>query len=348
MSTQKALVATGERSARLVSDWPIPALRPDYILVKTVAVALNPTDWKHMDGLAAPGALIGCDYAGTVEEVGKEVRKPFRKGDRVYGIAHGGNAVHLEDGAFAEYITVKGDIQAKLPNNLGFQEAATFGVGITTVGQSLYQSLKLALPTDPVRQPVPVLIYGGSTATGTLAIQFAKLSGYTVLTTCSPRMFDLARSRGADAVFDYTLPGSATAIREYSKNNLQLVLDTIATDASARYCGEAISSEGGVYTALSDASIPRDNVSNRWTLAYTALGEAFMFGPIPFPAKPENGEFIERFWSMAEGLVAEGKVQPHPPRIWPGGLKGALDGLKLMREGRVSGEKLVCCVADTP
>jgi len=45
----------------------------------------------------------------------------------------------------------------------------------TTVGQALYQSLKLPLPTQPAECALPLLIYGGSTATGTLAIQFAEL-----------------------------------------------------------------------------------------------------------------------------------------------------------------------------
>lgn len=58
---------------------------------------------------------------------------------------------------------------------MAFEEAATLGVGILSVGQSLYQSLQLPLPSAPAKKEFPVLIYGGSTATGTLAIQFAKL-----------------------------------------------------------------------------------------------------------------------------------------------------------------------------
>ncbi|UCK58859.1 hypothetical protein AFCA_001695 [Aspergillus flavus] len=222
MTTQKAIVVTSPQQESLVTDRPIPALRDDYILVKTVAVALNPTDWKHIAFLAPPGALIGCDYAGIVEEVGKAVKKPFKKGDRVCGFTHGGNAVQHEDGAFAEYIVAKGDVQIRIPDNLSFQEAATLGVGISTVGQGLYQSLKLALPSEPIKEPEPILIYGGSTATGTLAIQFAKLSGYTVLTTCSPHNFDLVKRLGADAVFDYKDPNSAAEIRQYTNNNLKL------------------------------------------------------------------------------------------------------------------------------
>ena len=125
--------------------------------------------------MATAGALSGCDYAGVVEEIGAKVKKPFKKGDRVCGFCHGANRLQLEDGAFAEYIVAKGDISIIIPPQMSFEEAATLGAGIITVGQSLYQSLQLPLPTAPATEPFPLFIYGGSTATGTLAIQFAKL-----------------------------------------------------------------------------------------------------------------------------------------------------------------------------
>ena len=173
--TQKAIVIQSQGKAELVSDRPLPALRDGYILVKTVAVALNPTDWKHIDYLAAPGALSGCDYSGIIEAVGKGVEKAWKKGDKICGFVHGGDLKELENGAFAEYIVAKGDVQVPIPAGMSFEEAATLGVGISTVGQGLYQSLKLPLPTEPTKEPFPILIYGGSTATGSLAIQFAKL-----------------------------------------------------------------------------------------------------------------------------------------------------------------------------
>lgn len=65
---------------------------------------------------------------------------------------------------------------AKIPKNLTFEETATLGVGITTIGQTLYMTLKLPLPNEKPLEGSPfILIYGGSSATGTLAIQFAKL-----------------------------------------------------------------------------------------------------------------------------------------------------------------------------
>lgn len=172
----KAVIAQN-RTPTLVTDRPVPKLRDDYILVKPVAVALNPTDWKHAAfGLSAEGGLLGCDFAGIVEEVGSKVTKKWKKGERIAGVAHGGNMVQPEDGAFAEHILAKGDIQVKIPDSLSFEDAATLTLGVTTVMQGLYQkALKLNLPDDPVKGDVPVLIYGGSTATGALAIQYAKL-----------------------------------------------------------------------------------------------------------------------------------------------------------------------------
>ena len=348
MTTQKAIVVTSPKQESLVTDRPIPTLRDDYILVKNVSVALNPTDWKHIAFLAPVGVLVGCDYAGIVEDVGKNVKKPFKKGDRVCGFVHGANAVQPEDGTFAEYIVAKGDIQMRIPDNLSFEEASTLGVGIVTVGQALYQSLKLSLPTEPTKNPAKILIYGGSTATGALAIQFAKLSGYTVLTTCSPHNFDLVKRLGADAVFDYKDANAAAEIRKYTQDDLRLVLDTISVESSAQFCDNALSTKGGEYSALLNVGIKRENVNDRWTLAYTAIGEDFTFGEAPMAAKPEDKEFASMFWDIAEKLLADGKVKVHSPKICSGGLQGVLDGLQLLKEDKVSGEKLVYNIAQTP
>lgn len=66
-------------------------------------------------------------------EVGSKVTFPWKKGDRIAGFAHGGNAVQKEDGCFAEYCVAKGDAgQMKLPDNISDEEASTLGVGVTT------------------------------------------------------------------------------------------------------------------------------------------------------------------------------------------------------------------------
>ncbi len=91
MPTNRAIVikAKGEAAIEATS---MPTIKDDYILVKTKAVALNPTDWKHIDFLMGgnpTGTIVGCDFAGIVEKVGSKVSKPFNKGDRIAGPVHG-------------------------------------------------------------------------------------------------------------------------------------------------------------------------------------------------------------------------------------------------------------------
>lgn len=119
--------------------------------------------------------MLGCDYAGTVVKVGTGVTKQFSPGDRICGCAHGANIDQPFDGIFGEYAVVKGDVQLHIPSYMSFEQACTMPLGLATVGQGLYQqALKLNLDADPDTSNEWVLIYGGSSATGSLAIQFAK------------------------------------------------------------------------------------------------------------------------------------------------------------------------------
>lgn len=95
MLTQNfGLIREGVGNAVLRSI-PIPKVHDDYLLVRTVAIALNPTDWTTIDTIGDDGTLVGVDYAGIVEEVGKNVTRNFKKGDRIAGISHGGMQVFI-------------------------------------------------------------------------------------------------------------------------------------------------------------------------------------------------------------------------------------------------------------
>jgi NADPH:quinone reductase-like Zn-dependent oxidoreductase len=128
----KAVTISGTR-ATLVADRPIPSPRPDQLLVKVHAVALNPTDWKNIAaGAAGEGSISGCDYAGEVVQIGSAVNKDFTIGQRVAGVVHGANYSNIDDGAFAEYAVVKADLQMRIPDSLPYEKAATLGLGLST------------------------------------------------------------------------------------------------------------------------------------------------------------------------------------------------------------------------
>lgn len=65
------------------------------------------------------------------------------------------------------------------------------------------------------------------------------------------------------------------------------------------------------------------------------------------PARAKDFEFAKMWWGLCEGLLRDGKVVPHRARLEGRGLSGVLDGLQLLREGKISGEKLVYRVNET-
>ena len=348
--TMKAIVIN-DNKAKVSSSVNVPKLRPTYLLAKVEAVALNPTDWKHIAGKrAAPGCISGCDFAGTVVEVGAEVSKSLKPGDRIAATTHGANASQPEDGCFAEYCVAKADLVMKIPDSLSFEQAATAPLGVSTVGQGLYQkALKLALPTEPIKNAEPVLIYGGSSATGSLAVQYAKLSGYKVLTTCSPHNADFIKSLGADAVYDYKDPQCGEKINADTKDSLKLIWDTISLEASAKICAAAMSSDpsGARYGSILPVKFPREGVETTMTFMYTIFNDEFVKGGNETPAIQEDFDFAKMFFEMTERLLAEGKLKTHPEGVGAGGLEGVLKGLQDLKNDKVSGKKLVYRVGET-
>lgn len=129
--------------------------------------------------------------------------------------------------------------------------------------------------------------------------------------------------------------------------------DCISEGSSVKICADALStsSSSKKYSSfLGVPDFPRTDVEKTATLAHSAFGEELSFaGPetLKIPAKREDATFMEMSIPIAEGLLADGKIKAHPPSVRGGGLRGVLDGWQAMREGQVSGEKLVYRIADT-
>ncbi|KAF2150400.1 GroES-like protein [Myriangium duriaei CBS 260.36] len=327
-----------------VQEVPLPTLRDDYILVRVHSIAVNPGDWKLIDYLSQPGTTAGCDLSGTVEAVGPKVTRRFSPGDRIMAMAHGVNTPLPEDGAFGEYAVVKGDIAALVPNNLSFEQAATLPIGVITLGLALYKNLGLPLPGHGDGKGQWLLVYGGSTASGSLAIQYGKLSGYRVISVNSPQHDGFVTLLGAEGTFDYHDKDIGTKIRAHTGNELRNALDCICTEESNRICSLALSSLPGGKVSYLTYQLPtaeREDIEMRWTMALTAKGEDVDIAGYIIPAMPEDFELTKRFWNISEALLAEEKIRPHPAEVRQGGLDNIFEGLDDLRQNRVSGKKLV-------
>jgi NADPH:quinone reductase-like Zn-dependent oxidoreductase len=159
------------------NDAPIPKLSANTVLVETKAVALNLFDFKVPHKFPTPGLTVGCDFAGTIVKVGSDVQRDFKIGDRVFGGIHGANPAQPTSGAFAEYLVADADFIIPIPDTMSWDTAAAMsGIGIGTVGLALFHYLKPPGTLErPAQKPVIVLVNGGATSAGTMAIQLLKL-----------------------------------------------------------------------------------------------------------------------------------------------------------------------------
>ncbi len=180
-----------------------------------------------------------------------------------------------------------------------------------------------------------------------MGIQFAKLSGAKVAVTCSPRNFDLVKSLGADAAFDYNSPTVLEDIKAWD-GDIRLAWDCVTNPDSMQITIGAMADAGGQYRSLlpcNDKSVRaiNPNVEGGFTFMYTVIGEAFQKGPKATPASAEDFEFGKMFWELSRQLLAEGKIKTARPDVNRGGkgLDGVLVGLEELKQNKVSGAKLV-------
>ncbi|KAG8156806.1 hypothetical protein KVR01_013411 [Diaporthe batatas] len=364
-SSQRALQQGEDGRLRLVTDAAIPSLLPGYVLVKTHAVALNPSDHKITTGFPIPGAYSGSDFSGTVVQVAEDVdTAACPLGGRVCGAAFGFSPSHrLASGAFAEYVRVRTDLLLRIPTTphdgdlegIGLLGAATLMTALSTCSLAFWSQDALDLegtPEAPLEheKPTPVLVYGGSTATGTIAVQLLRLSGYDPIATCSPRNFDLVRGRGASAVFDYSAPDVAAQIKTATAGRLRYVLDCISDAESATACYGAIQRPGGRYASLE--RVPAELLTRRravragFVLAAEAFGEDIELGHDGYdrPASAEKHELAVQSLAMLQRLLDSGKLKAHPIELLEGGLQGVIGGLDVLAAKGISGKKLVSII----
>lgn len=200
-------------------------------------------------GLTVRCAQIDC--AGTLVAMGKDVAATGRLklGDRICGSADGMEPLRPQSGAFAEYVSMDGGMALKMPADMTMEVGAGMGLRIATSAMALFHSL--GLPIELMTKPATpettfdVLVYGGATATGTMACQLLKHCGLRVITTCSPRNFDLVKSYGADVCFDYNSPTCGPDIRAFTNDSLDYALDCITVDSSLKICYQALGRLGG-------------------------------------------------------------------------------------------------------
>jgi len=355
-STHRALtvVERGDRETNKpgrvdVRERPVPALKEDGVLVRVKSVALNPTDWKHLDWLLPEGASIGCDFAGTVAAVGEKAKDAgFKIGDDVAGFVRGGS-IDKDNGAFQEYVSTPPQLIWHKPASLPYGDAAPMGgIALSTAVQAIFHRFKT--PYTGIDKPEPFLVWAGSTGVGMYAIKVASLLGYRVVTTASPHNFELVKSLGASAVFDYKDPDVSMKIQEWVKDQkigpLTKGLDTISESK------DSTAANGAVIGSSIKLSLQSFGDSKRRLVTLLPPAPEFKEGTDPIlvysALKPQNDDFglMAEWYKLLPSWIQEGKLGAGvvPLNKQFSGLEELGSALDFVRQGRVSGHKVVVAI----
>ncbi len=175
----------------VIADVPEPKPKPTDILVKIKAIALNRADLGSARGDtshgAAAGRPIGGEFSGEVIEVGGEVRD-FKAGDRV--MCH-------SPGSHAELAVSDYGRAMKIPDGMGYEQAATLPIGLNTLHNAL-------ITAGRMKKGENVMVQGASSGVGIIGLQIAKLMGAGLVVGTSTNDARRARLKefGADVAIN--------------------------------------------------------------------------------------------------------------------------------------------------
>jgi len=131
----------------------------------------------------------------------------------------------------------------------------------------------LPQPRAPWERGGTILVYGGSTVSGMMTIQWAKLSGMRAVTMCSPKTFELLKSLGADVAFEYHDAKQCVDEIRDAAPGVELVLDFIGTDDSVQICDDVMAS-GAKYFSLTLSRSKCQDVASAFVFGSEPIGGA--------------------------------------------------------------------------
>ncbi|KAF9889367.1 hypothetical protein FE257_007477 [Aspergillus nanangensis] len=369
--TQNALLLKQAREQyTLVNDHSIPSIsNKDEILVKVLAIGLNPIDWKGPAfnfGIPSLPWINGRDLAGIVVEADESSR--VRVGDTV--LVPSTDYRDIRKAAFQEYAVATHYNAARIPPSQCIHASASLGVAFVAAILALGVSFGLdfaapsacpgpnlvdvvrRLPDDSIPSDIRdecltarveserlrsgnwIAIWGASTTTGYITLQMAKLAGLKVICVA-----DIARhgSRlvelGADVLVDrHDTERAIEIIRGVTQGQLRYAIDIVGKDTATL-----------LQRAL-DSSIHKDG-SHAHLLGLTGLPKERLPGicyhTVPIKLFHTSSTVGESMVTWLETLLASNTLKLPEIVRTEGGLASINASLEILRQGTASGKRVV-------
>ncbi|MGO4599877.1 NAD(P)H-quinone oxidoreductase [Terrabacter sp. 2RAF25] len=227
----------GDADSLVLDEVPDPEAGPGQVLIDVVAAGVNRADVMQRLGHypPPPGAseLLGLEVSGRVAAVGEGVEQ-WQVGDEVCAL--------LEGGGYAEKVVVAAEQVLPVPRGVSLVDAA----GLPEVAATVWSNVFLVANIQPGQV---LLVHGGSSGIGTMAIQLAKAVGaHVAVTAGSQEKLDACRELGAEVLVNYKDEDFVERLRDLTKGH---GADVILDNMGAKYLGrnvEALATNGRLVT----------------------------------------------------------------------------------------------------
>lgn len=301
-----------------VIDVEKPKPKSNEVLIKVMATTVNRTDCgfrsaeyfisRFFSGLLKPkNTILGCEYAGIIEEIGLNVRQ-FNVGEKVFGFND------KTFGAHAEYMVIAEDSAiATMPTNFTFEEAAPLLEG------SHYALCDIRAAKVSAGQNI--MVYGATGAIGSAAVQLLKHFGTKVTAVCNTKNVEMVKNLGADVVIDYTQ-------QDFTKTEEKFDFIFDAVGKSSFGACKPILTENGIYIST---ELGKNSENIFLALSTPIRNKKKVLFPIPTINK-QDVLFIKE-------LAETGKFKPIIDKYYQ--LDDIIDAYKYAESGQKTGNLVV-------
>ena len=217
----------GGPEALVLDDVPEPMPRPGEVVVEVVAAGVNRADVMqrqgHYDPPPGTSPYPGLEVSGRIAQLGDGV-DGWSVGDEVCAL--------LTGGGYAEKVTVPAGQLLPVPAGVSLEDAAALPEVACTVWSNIFMTANI--------QPGEVLlVHGGGSGIGTMAVQLGREIGARVAVTAgSPEKLEVCRELGASILVNYRTEDFEAVVREASDGHgADVILDTIGAKYLARNVG---------------------------------------------------------------------------------------------------------------
>lgn len=298
-----------------LQDAPIPKPRPDEILIKVRAAAVNRADLFRVQG-AYPVAtgrnmpeIVGGEAAGLVMDAGKNV-SGFETGDRIMGPCLGG---------YAEFTVIHRELAMPIPQKMSWEEAAAVPISFMTEHNAIVTQGRLKAGES-------VLINGASSGVGVAAVQIAKVLGAVPLIVMSGTESKLAalKKLGADVAINYKKVDFKEAVMASTEQKgVDLIIDHVG-GPDLKNNLKCMALKGRL------VSVGRlGGIVGELNMDLLALKRLELIG-VTFRTRTlsERAEIVRRMTADLMPAIAEGRLKPVIDRVFP--LEEAIEAHKYM------------------